>query len=136
MNFEIFPLSKAPAWAVKAPVTPARYSVQGKRATSYEYNLALALDYYRLAYKFQVDYWGGRSFLGGIVLDFLVFTVPNRTPIFVNGDYWHSGSRQDIDAIQTILLSAIPDLRTPVILWGADTNTYEAAKTAVRLKIV
>jgi len=58
-----------------------------------EYWVALAL--YRLGINFyyQYDISGGRSFRGGQVVDFLALTVPLPTPIFVQGKYWHGGTK-------------------------------------------
>jgi len=113
----------------------ASYEVRGKDASSYEYNFAQALEYYRLDYLFQVDYWGGRRFRGGIVLDFLVFTVPQYTPVWINGEYWHqSGKQRDVDYLQQVLFNSVFRglLRPPLILWGKDVDTFEAAKSTVR----
>src|SRR5512145_3073504 len=88
----------------KAKPEPVRYSVRGKRATSYEANVAAALDKFGISYLFQVDYWGGRTLAGGMVLDFLAFTVPLPTPIFVNGDYFHQGQRKAVDLFQAAQL--------------------------------
>lgn len=137
MNSNAFPLSRTPTWKYKAPATPARYQVIDSnggthRASSYEYNFAMALQNFNLEFLFQVEYWGGKSRLGGLLLDFMVFTKPLNTPVFVNGDYWHGGQRKELDLVQQALLSKIPSLREPVVLWGQDTATYEDAVAAVR----
>lgn len=114
---------------------PARYLVRGKKASSYEYNVAVALDKYGLGYLFQVSYWGGRRLRGGIILDFLVFTVPMPTPLWVNGDYFHKGGKQaTIDYLQHILLDLATQgrWRPAVVLWGKDTETIEAADASVK----
>ena len=114
------------------------YEVKGKDASSYEYNFAMALDYYKLEFLFQVSYWGGRRFRGGMVLDFLVFTVPVPTPVWVNSDYWHSGRQKEVDFLQQILLSSVfrGRLRKALVLWGKDVGTYEDAKSTVRRKLM
>jgi hypothetical protein len=108
--------------------------VRGKRATSYEYNFASALDRYELGYLFQVSYWGGRSMRGGLVLDFLVFTQPLYTPVWVNGDYWHRGGRAQEDFLQQALLDAFSQgqLAPAKTYWGKDCDSYEAAVATVR----
>jgi hypothetical protein len=121
--------------------TPAKgvdYEVRGKSASSYEYNFARALDYWRLDFLFQVNYWGGRRFRGGLVLDFLVFTVPQYTPVWVNGEYWHSGGRKEVDFLQQIMLNSIfrGRLRPALVLWGKDVGTFEDAKSTVRRKLL
>lgn len=119
-------------------VKSATYEVRGKAASSYEYNFARAQDYYEIDYLFQVDYWGGRRFRGGMVLDFLSFTVPLYTPVFINSEYWHSGKQQEVDFLQQILLNSIfrGRLRPALVLWGKDVGTFEDAKSTVRRKLL
>ena len=114
---------------------PAKFLVRGKKASSYEYNVAVALDKYQFSYLFQVDHWGGRRLRGGIVLDFLVFTTPMPTPLWVNGDYFHKGGTQStIDYLQQVLLDIENRgrWRPAIVLWGKDTETIEAADASIR----
>ena len=114
------------------------YTVRGKKASSYEYNFANALDYWRLDFLFQIDYWGGRSTLGGMVLDFLVYTVPLPTPVWVNGEYWHRLGRKQLDFLQQSLITVLFQGRVnpPLVLWGKDVGTFEDAKSTVRRKLM
>lgn len=123
-----------PSTRYRAPVERQTYTVRGNKATSYEYNFAFALEHYELEYLFQVDYWGGRKLRGGIVLDFLVFSIPLPTPVFINGEYWHSGKRRGIDEIQMIYLQDIyhGQVREPKEYWGQDVSTIDLAKGTVR----
>lgn len=109
------------------------YYVLGKKATSNEYNVALALEYEKYNFMFQVWYWGGRHIIGGQVLDFLVF-APFPIPLQVFGEYWHSGLYATDD---NFLLTQIARLigRPPVIIWGNESNTFEDALNAVRRKL-
>ena len=113
------------------------YLVAGKSATSYEYNIAYGLYVSRLEFLFQVSYWGGRNFRGGLVLDFLVYTAPLPTPVWVNGGYWHGQKREKQDAMQQqrlwIELAGI--VNRPVIFWDDDCNTLDAAVSAVRREL-
>ena len=68
---------------------PTSFTVQGKDATSYEYNVAYALDKLELPYMFQFIFLGGKAVRGGMVVDFLVLTDPLSTPVWVNGGFWH-----------------------------------------------
>ena len=116
-----------------APAAPASYQVRGQRATSYEYNYALALEYFELEYLFQVDYWGGRAMTGGIVLDFLVFTPGAYTPVWIQGEYWHRPMQADRDRMAAALLAiAAPNWRPSVFVWGVDVMTLDQAKARVR----
>ena len=111
-------------------------TVRGKHASSYEYNVGAALDYYKLEFLFQVDYWGGRRFRGGIVVDFLVFTKPLPTPIWVQGEYWHSGSRAAIDRLQMAIVEQMGNTARPLAWYGEDCATYELALHTVRKELV
>lgn len=111
-----------------------RYKLKGnKTASSYEYNFGMALEKYGIDYLFQVSYWGGHNIVGGLVLDFLVFTTPLWTPVFINGEYAHRTGKRDRDFLQQALLSSqFPNLAEVLELWGEDTATYELALVAVR----
>jgi hypothetical protein len=112
----------------------ARYTVLGKKATSYEWNVAQALDAIGMGYDFQVSYWGGRSLAGGMVLDFLLYTAPLPTPVWVNGDIWHRGQRKTVDDYQAAQLDYLfkGQLNPPIAWWGVDSSTPEAAMAAVK----
>ena len=114
------------------------YQVQGKSATSYEYNVAKALETVDLPYMFQYQLFGGRARRGGIVLDFLVFTRPLSTPVFVNGGYWHSGQKRSEDELEQNLVFyyAKGEFQKPVIFWDEDCKTEEAALNAVRRELL
>lgn len=75
--------------------------VQGvKPASKQEWYTALALDYLRIKYKFQVGINGARNIAGGIVLDFIADTAPMKTIIQVEGEYWHSQATEAQDAYE------------------------------------
>ena len=113
---------------------PTSFTVQGKDATSYEYNVAYALDKLELPYMFQFAFFGGRTVRGGMVVDFLVLTDPLSTPVWVNGGFWHQGKRAAEDSYQQALLYFVArgELNRPVTLWDADCVTKEAALSAIR----
>jgi len=113
-----------------AHTAPDGFLVKGTRASSYEYNLALALDFYRVPFLFQVDYFGGRSLRGGQVLDFLVL-APFGIPCQVFGEYWHTGQLASSDRLKLQYLEAEFGQKV-IVLWGPDTSTYEAALNSVR----
>ena len=114
--------------------TPTSFTVQDKRATSYEYNVAWALDKLELPYMFQFAFFGGRSVRGGIVVDFLALTNPLSTPIWVNGGFWHRGKRATEDSYQQALLYFVArgELNRPITLWDEDCRTKEDALSALR----
>lgn len=69
-----------------------------------EWLIACALWYNQWPFQFQLDYFGGRSFVGGQVIDFLVGT-PLPTILFVDGLRWHAiSAKRDRDLVQRISL--------------------------------
>ncbi len=125
-------------WAA-APVRQSEYIIQNQEASSYEYNFALACDYWGIEYEFQQDFFGGRNILGGMVIDFIVFTVPLPTPCWINGEYAHgSGERKEQDYLQQSMMNTqFGGAMLPAkVFWGDDTSTYEAAVQAVRRELL
>ena len=73
----------------KAP-EPEIKPIQGQWPDSKEeFWVALALYKLHLDFKFQYQLFGGRTYKGGQVIDFWVYTRPLPTPIFVQGWYFH-----------------------------------------------
>lgn len=111
-----------------------RFKVHGKNATSYEYYVSVGLDMLELDYVFQASYFGGRRVRGGVVVDFIVYTRPLPTPVWVNGEYWHKGKQASIDYYQQIILSQFSGVQfaPTVVFFGEECNTLEAALHSVR----
>lgn len=112
-------------------ITGKQY-IQGYVASSYEVNVARALDTCKIQYIFQYTISEGYRRRGGQVLDFLAFTKPKYTPIEVNGDYWHRDKTVEFYLeVETnrILKSYCFPL---VIFWGEDSKNYEDALRKVR----
>ena len=108
--------------------------IQGKSPDSWnEYYVALALEKLELPYIYQFEIFGGHL-RGGVILDFLVLTHPLSTPIFVNGLYWHKGKRAAVDEYQQSIIKIAfrGEINEPVILWDNDSNSPEAALSAIR----
>lgn len=115
-------------------VTEFGYYVMGKKATKNEAMVAMALEHEEVEFLFQYWYQGGREILGGYVLDFLVF-APTGIPVEVFGEYWHSGSMASGDRYKVAVLTQAFGV-APVIIWGNESDTYEAALQAVRKKVI
>lgn len=109
------------------------YVVQDMKATSNEYWVAKALDRIGLEYTFQLSLGGGRRAFG-MVLDFLVKTVPLPTPVWVHGEHWHMGDRRAKDLRQMTMVSELMggEVAQPVEIWGTESNNENAAYAAVR----
>jgi hypothetical protein len=98
-----------------------------------ELRTARALEKYGWNYDYQVSYFGGRRIAGGIVLDFLVFTVPLPTPVPVYGSYWHGSRQAERDKLQELLLQAsFHNQLAPMISFTEDmVDTQELADASV-----
>jgi len=129
----------APAFRWTAPVKSGeQFTVHGQKASSYEWNVAWALEQAGLEYIFQVDYLGGRRLMGGLVVDFLVKTAPLSTPLWVNGDYWHTGKQATEDEMKKAMLYSMTshECNKAVTFWGKDCSTKEAALSSVKRELL
>lgn len=118
------------------PVNP-RTEINGYPVgSSYEANVADALDALGWRYYYQYSVHGGRQRRGGIVLDFLVQTRPAPTPVYVNGRYWHS-KRTEADRLQQANLSSYFSypVRDSLVMWDEDCLTVELAYNFLMAKI-
>ena len=108
------------------------------KATSNEYFVAGALDIIGLEYVFQLSIAGGKSLSFGIILDFLVETVPLPTPLWVQGDYWHTGARRQKDLRQQDIVRQYMGgaILEPIEIWGHESNSAEAALSAIRRSLL
>jgi hypothetical protein len=108
--------------------------VQGIIADSKnEYNVALALDSLDVSYEFQYIV-GIAGVRGAQYIDFLVYTVPKPTPLFVHGEYWHTGKKAVEDDLKMAELTAVMHnlWADPVIIWGEDSDTFDDARAKLR----
>ena len=78
----------------------------------------------------QVNVHGGRSKLGGQVVDFLIVSI--RLPIMVNGEYWHRNGDEQLQAEAAIMEEFG---KPPVVLWGDELEDDEQALATVIRKI-
>lgn len=105
-----------------------------KKATSNEFYVAAALDELGLEFEFQISVFGGRRISGGFVLDFLVMTRPNPTPVWVHGEHWHTGeqSEQDAAAIAAVEQFGQGGFNPSVVIWGSESSSQQLAYNTVR----
>lgn len=101
-----------------------------------EWNVAMALDRLKIEYAYQ-KYLGGVGIRGSHVIDFLCYTTPKPTPVFVHGEYWHSGRY----AVESAFAEADINARMRgtwakvVILWENECETEEQAFEVLQLKL-
>ena len=82
------------------PLEGGKFLVKGIVVDSInEANVAMALDLLELDYEYQYDF-GVRGVAGSQIIDFLVETLPRPTPLFVHGEYWHTGAYAIDEAIK------------------------------------
>jgi hypothetical protein len=113
----------------KKPVPNPRKEIRGMAVGStYEANVADALDALGWKYWYQYQVAGGRERRGGMVVDFIVWTRPAATPLWVNGRYWHA-RRGEQDRLQQARLKQLIKFptRDPLTLWDEDCMTFEDA---------
>jgi hypothetical protein len=94
--------------------------------------LAWAFDYYDWPFRFQVPLFGGRV-QGGMVLDFLLFTVPLPTPVPLNGRAHHTQKNREEDDFRmtTLVTRMAGKYKKPVIIWDDQVPTFKAAQALV-----
>lgn len=125
-------------------ITPAQeddllrdFVVADKKATSNEYYVAEALTELGFQYEFQMSFAGGKVAFG-MVLDFLVYTVPLPTPVWVHGEHWHMGDRRAKDIRQMQLVEEMMggQINIPVEIWGSESEDKASAMRTVRSKLL
>ena len=113
--------------------TPARQRIQGHAvASKEEVWVSNSLTKYGWEYIYQQPFFGGRSWSGGFVVDFIVFTVPLHTPLWVNGEYWHSSAQAERDRLNQLLLrSRVHGYAESKTLWGEDLIDQEETDKSI-----
>lgn len=101
-----------------------------------EYNCALALDSLKLEYAYQY-FIGGAGLRGSQIIDFLVYSNPKPTPLFVHGEYWHGTTNLQETALKEADLNARMrgTWADAVIIWEHECETKESAAKAVKEKL-
>lgn len=107
--------------------------VQGKAASDIEYRVSVSLTKYNWDFEFQVQVMGGRRRRGGQVIDFMVQTLPNPTPLYVQGDYYHGSRQADRDKLAQRMLTSIMDgsINQPIIVYGNELETQEESDDTI-----
>lgn len=101
-----------------------------------EYNVGMALEKLNLDYAYQY-YSGGAGIRGTQIIDFLVYTDPKPTPLYVHGDYWHGGQyAQKTELKESLINSKMRGVwNMAVVIWEHECETEEQAYNAVRTKL-
>ena len=101
-----------------------------------EKNVAIALDRMKLEYAYQY-YYGGTGVRGSQIIDFLVYTDPKPTPLFVHGEYWHTAtfSRNEALKMSDISSRMRGHWALPVIIWENECETEDQAYNTLMSKL-
>lgn len=121
----------------KRPVINPRQEIRGiPVGSTYEANVADALEALGWQYWYQYEVAGGRERRGGIIVDFIVWTRPAATPIWVNGRYWHA-RREEQDRLQQARLKQLARFptRDPLTMWDENCMTFDDAYAFLLSKI-
>lgn len=111
------------------PLEGGKFLVKGIVVDSInEANVAMALDLLELDYEYQYDF-GVRGVAGSQIIDFLVETLPRPTPLFVHGEYWHTGAYAIDEAIKMEQIKSVMrgTWADPEIIWGSECETVDDA---------
>jgi len=77
-------------------------------------------------FLYQVPVGGGSSRRGGVELDFLFFTIPSYTPIFIDGFYWHSANADEaFGRTKNLALLGIPYNQERMVVWDYEIPDQE-----------
>lgn len=98
-----------------------------------EENVYIALTQLKLDFSYQYPLDGGRRVRGGQVIDFVIWQPPRPIALYVQGSYWHSGSKAMEDHLKQARAKR-HGFRVEEIS-EAETMTPEAAKAALITKI-
>jgi len=101
-----------------------------------EARVGVGLGFLGWYFNYQVRIFGGADFRGGQIIDFLVFTVPLPTPLYVQSVYWHGPTmvRGDKDKLnQARVRRAMSGAwLDPREIWDYEATSVEHAVSTLR----
>jgi hypothetical protein len=102
-----------------------------------EYWVALALYRLDLEFIYQYSIRGGSSVRGGQIVDFLVYTAPLPTPLLVQGEYWHRGTKNAVSQFKVIEIQRYfgAEAQPPVEIWDFEIPDRETTYQVVKRKL-
>jgi hypothetical protein len=116
------------------------FYIKGRYASDLEWRVWLALldiGYEEDEIMFQVDFFGGKSLPGSMVIDFIVSQPPQHIPISVEGSYWHQGERKTQDEYNEARLFVEQSgwLAPLVVITESELLTHEMAVSTVMSRV-
>jgi hypothetical protein len=110
--------------------------LQGKQVQSKEEARAgVALEIIELNYTYQYSIFGGHNLRGGQVVDFMLWTNPLPTPLYIQGGYWHRNRADEkfkIAKAKTLFGGRVND---PIELWDHELQSIDDAVKILREKV-
>ena len=128
------PTAKPDKWKIKKPS-----SIQGyTRFSQPELFVSIALSKLDLSYTYQYSVKGGRSRRGGQIIDFMVYTLPLWTAVYVQGDYWHRSAKRNEDLLKMDELMTLMrgKIKRPVELWEYELPDIDKAMEVIRRRVL
>lgn len=111
----------------KAQTNPFGSTLEGR-----VYQALIILGYKTDQIEIQTPVLGGRSRLGGQIVDFIVYT-PRPVPIRVNGNWWHKNSEEELNMEAS--LKQVFGNQPVITIWGDEANTMDETVATLRRKI-
>lgn len=113
-------------------------TVQGRPVGSKEEaRVSVALGFLQIPFIYQYEVFGGRDRRGGLILDWLVLTVPMPTPLLLQSTYWHGPARQrgpKDEFAQSKIRRLMPGWADPKEIWDRQVPTvWDAIKVCRQL---
>jgi hypothetical protein len=102
-----------------------------------EYRVYQALTYFKIPFYYQYSIEGGRSVAGGQIIDFYCITPPKNTLIYVQGTYWHSGTKGMERQLNIAEASAYFNGEVNVVeLWDYEVSTVDDTIAKVKERVI
>ena len=107
------------------------YTIRNRSATEPEYFVSKILDKYKVRYYFQFLVGAGAGVRGSMWVDFLIYN-PLKTPLEVQGNYWHTGAMGEGDKLRLSILRRLLEVPKVLEIWGNECETLESTEQALR----
>lgn len=124
-----------PSYKFEKEGEPEIYPVQGIVPDSREeWRVAVVLNRAGVEFDYQYSVGGGKTFRGGQVIDFLVYTVPLPTPLYVQGQYWHRGAvgLEDKFKQSEVMRLMNGQVNPPVLVWDYELTDLDQTRQTLR----
>lgn len=103
-----------------------------------EYWVAVGLYRLHLDFEYQYSIAGGSILRGGQIIDFFVNTVPLPTPVLVQGEYWHGGTKNAESEFKVSFIKKYfgGEAQDPVEIWDYEIPDMQSAYEVLKRKLL